>query len=586
MAEDSDNALLPRGGSLPTPVLVDPLNALNRGLLTAHGMWEVQGARAKEAAGQAYQGAINPQTGEFDANEFRRRLAASGPAAMEAGTALANTQNISSNQLEQSIKKANWANSAAGSLTRLGPNITEQHALDVLQQGVTSGILTPAEFQRQSAEVRSLGGDPAKLNAWANQHQFTAMSVEQQLKETYGSREPVQAGDATYHPVIPPARAGGTVVTQHGPPAGSTTSSSEPYDDQGIIPRDTNGAPTRPPKGYTTVTKPVTAVPGIAGSTPPAVMPGSGTGGPPAIPAPPAGMKVTPPLPGAYQPRTAGGATPVPTPAPAPGATAPAPAATPPQTPVAPAPVTPAPSAKPPVFTAPPQGQPEKLKADVEAYTQDQAAVPAIATRAQNMGHAYEALKLLQSATGKGAAGINEIRSRLQTLGMLPAGSVNEQAVMEIFTKYTERAMIDAAGGSSTDMGKRMAEQSSPGNVLSTRANFEFLRNDMGKTLQGLAAYKAAPDTTGNGYLAHRADLADKTDPRGFVWNLYTPAEQAKINKEVEGNQTAAEKLHRAIGMAGRLSLQIPGVSGAPAPQKQSFVAPPAPMQNAFTMTG
>jgi hypothetical protein len=200
------------------------------------------------------------------------------------------------------------------------------------------------------------------------------------------------------------------------------------------------------------------------------------------------------------------------------------------------------------------------------------------------MGHAYEALKLLQSATGKGAAGINEIRSRLQTLGLLPEGAVSEQKLVEVFTKYTERAMIEAAGGSSTDMGRRMSEQSNAGTLLSTPANLEILRNDMGKTLQTVAAYKAAPDTTGNGYLEHRAKIAETTDPRGFVWNLYTPAEQAKINKEVEGNQTATDKLHRAMGMTKLLNLQIPGVTGAPPPQKQSFVAPQAPAPNAFAM--
>jgi hypothetical protein len=234
-----------------------------------------------------------------------------------------------------------------------------------------------------------------------------------------------------------------------------------------------------------------------------------------------------------------------------------------------------------------PTGTEEATKTDIGAYKADQAAQPDVNTRAQNMAHAYDALNQLKSATGRGAEGINNLRSWAQTLGIAPAGAVDEQRLFEIVHKYTERAMIDAAGGGSTDMGKRMQEQANAGTLLSTPANLEILRNDMGTTLQKAAAYKDQKDTSGTGYLGSRAKVADTTDPRGFVWNLYSPDEQAKINAEVDKDPVAAAKLHKAIGMAGRLNLQIPGLTPPPpVRQKQSFVAPPQPEQNPLQMTG
>ena len=254
----------------------------------------------------------------------------------------------------------------------------------------------------------------------------------------------------------------------------------------------------------------------------------------------------------------AGGPPPVP-PANAFGAGAFGGSGAPPPPPPAPAAVAPTPPAAPPGRST--IGTVEKAKADVGAYTVDQAAYPDVQTRAQNLAHAYEALNQLQSATGRGAEGINALRSYAQTLGILPPGAVNEQRLFEIVHKYTERAMIDAAGGGSTDMGRRMQEQANAGTLLSSSTNAEILRNDMGKALQSMAAYRDQQDRTGSGYLDHRATVAENTDPRGFVWQLYSPQEKAQINAEVAKNQTAADKLHKAIGMAARLNLQIPGLA-------------------------
>ena len=110
----------------------------------------------------------------------------------------------------------------------------------------------------------------------------------------------------------------------------------------------------------------------------------------------------------------------------------------------------------------------EKLNADVQTYTGDQKAYPDLMTRAQNMGHAYDALNLLQANTGKGAANISGVRSFLGTMNMLPAGQVSDQAAMDILTKYTRRTIdeVDAAGGASADMGPAHAGTGQRGDIV------------------------------------------------------------------------------------------------------------------------
>ena len=173
---------VPTIASSGAPQVANPLAAINAANEAASHMYDLRAKQAKEAAGQAYQGAINPQTGELDANDFRRRLAASGPAAIAAGESLLNIQTISSNQLDQMKAKAAWTSHNAGVLADM-PNPTQQDAINVLHKGLTDGILTPAEFQRQ---VSQLPTDPAGLRNWAAQHRANAQTVEQQIQWRYG----------------------------------------------------------------------------------------------------------------------------------------------------------------------------------------------------------------------------------------------------------------------------------------------------------------------------------------------------------------------------------------------------------------
>lgn len=229
-------------------------------------------------------------------------------------------------------------------------------------------------------------------------------------------------------------------------------------------------------------------------------------------------------------------------------------------------------------YVGPPQGQAEKFAKDSDQYIADQAAYPNVRLRTENLSHAYDALARLKMATGKGAPQISALRSWAQTLGIAPPGAVKDQELMDLVTKYTEREMINAAGGASTDMGRRMQKEANAGTSLSTAANFDVLRNDLGTVLRGMAAYKEHSPTNAWGYLKRRADAADQMDPRGMVWSMYSPEEQAAINASVAKNKDAADKLDRAIAVSRRLGL-MPDLPSPPKPG--AFLTPsPMPQQN------
>jgi hypothetical protein len=584
MSDTLTNALSQAGRSssvlqgIQNPAVLNPLAGMGSAISAVQGMQGLAAKQGEQLVGQALQQATDPDTGVLDTQKAQRIAAGMGPSAAYAMQDFLKTgSQLRGEQITQ-------GQSINTNITRAGVSLMRDSSDANVDATFDNLIATnPGQRQLYEAERQRVKAMPQPQRAdYAYQHVIGQLSAADQyisqlgqtsLQDFGGVKQPYTLTQP--RPGAPGGGYAGPGATTVGPPPGSTTTSTEPFDEQGLIPRDANGVPQRTPKYWAPTTKPVTAVPGIPpGGQPVAPPPGS----------PPSGT--IPPNPN-VPPGTPPGRIMPPNPALANPNKPPVPAATPPAaSPQPPANIPPASTPQPPIVTAPPQGQPEKLKADVEAYTQDQAAYPNVQTRAQNMAHAYDALQQLKSATGKGAQGINDLRSYAQTLGILPPGAVNEQKLVEIITKYTERAMIEAAGGSSTDMGRRMAEQSNAGTLLSTPANLEILRNDMGKTLQTMAAYKDHKDTTGNGYLENRAKLADTTDPRGFVWNLYSQDEQKKINAEVDKDPDAAAKLHKAIGMANRLKLQIPGLTTAPTPQKQSFLAPPTPAPNPLMMAG
>jgi hypothetical protein len=168
---------------IANPAQVNPLAAMTSAAQTAGTIFDMRQKQATQAAGEAYQGAIDPQTGEFNPNKFRQNLQAAGPiAAMATGTSLANTQSISSDQLNQNLKKAGWVNSAAGAVLQSG-DFSDAAMLRLFQTGMANGALTLPEVQRQ---MQVIPPDAAGRRQWLQEHQMTAASVEQQLNQTRG----------------------------------------------------------------------------------------------------------------------------------------------------------------------------------------------------------------------------------------------------------------------------------------------------------------------------------------------------------------------------------------------------------------
>jgi hypothetical protein len=226
-----DNALTSRGSVLEAiakPQVVNPLRAMSDAASAANTIYGVRQQQANEAAGEAYQGAIDPNTGEFSPNRFRTLLSQSPGAAMAAGTSLANTQNISSNQLDQALAKAKWVNAAAGAV-ELSGDYSDAAMLRLFQTGIANGVLTMPEVQKQ---IQLLPPDAAGRKQWLTEHRMTAATVEQQIQQQHGTTgSQTGPGGVTQGYVQQPASKGGgiSVTSQAGAPQGLDPSQTAAY---------------------------------------------------------------------------------------------------------------------------------------------------------------------------------------------------------------------------------------------------------------------------------------------------------------------------------------------------------------------
>jgi hypothetical protein len=575
----ADNAL---NFGIPTlksesPLVADPAAAIAAGNQAAASLYDLRAKQAQQKIGAILQQATGPD-GVVD-HQRAQALAAQAGSGVQMGMQSFLTSNsaLRGAQTKQAGELHGLVGSMAASLMN---DSSDENLAKIRATAVASGL--PPSALAEIDRLQAL--DPKLRGAEAYKHVLANIDALGQLaRGGYPTPKLEQFGNVaspvTTTPPTPWTPGGVNVspnATTIGPAPGTTKSRLVPYDGQGIIPPDANGNPSRPPLGWRPQEEPVTNIPGV----PSGGQPVGGGGGPGQT------LPVNPTVQPNVQPGRIAPAPGSPTRNPAvaaPVVPAVPPAAAPPVVPPAPAVTTNAPA---PFFTSPPQGQPETLKANQEAYRGDQAAIPTLITRGENMGHAYEALRLMKLNTGKGAQEISAIRSFLGTVGVANPEMIADNKLKEIFAKYTERAMIDAAGGASTDLGKRMQEQANAGVNLSTPANLEILRNDLGKALQSRAAYHSHdPATEGAGYLKNRADLAQNTDARGFVWSMYDEDEQRKIMAEVKGTPAEA-KLHKAIGMAARLNMTIPVRPLPPTtPDRRSAIMPqmlPGPQPNAL----
>jgi hypothetical protein len=132
MAEDSDNALLPRGGSLPAPVLVDPLNAMNRGLLTAGAMYGIREKQAQEAWGNILQQSTD-ESGNVDYPKAQGLAARAGPVVqMKMMESLKDTSALRNQQIANAAGTSALIASHAIPVARDGSDASVNAAFDSL----------------------------------------------------------------------------------------------------------------------------------------------------------------------------------------------------------------------------------------------------------------------------------------------------------------------------------------------------------------------------------------------------------------------------------------------------------------------
>jgi hypothetical protein len=555
-------------------VLVNPLAAMNAGIEGASQVYDLRQKQANEAAGQAYQGAINPQTGEFDPNEFRRRLAASGPAAMAAGAALLNTQNISSDQLKQSLDKQKWINSTAGALLQAG-DFSDAAMLGALHNGVAGHILTLPEAQ---AQLATMPPDAEGRRRWLQVHQDTSGSYAEQMQRRFGTRETITTPQGTYNIPVPSPSAGApTIETPHGPAPGSTTTVFVPVDEQGIIPMNANGVPSRTPKTWQPQTVPVTAVPGVPSGGPPHSMPAPGSPAaaaspgslPPSAPPPPAGTRLvngkfttTPPA-----------ATP---------ATTAAPPATTTTTPPA-APPAPVAAAKSPAFTSPPQGQPDLLAKDNEVRTQANLAMPDQQKRLIAGQSALEALKLADTGPSTGFFARAYAFLKAQGITTVERGQLSDTDYRQLLQKNLLRFAQSSGRSSGTDLGleTKIHENANVDDMLAG-ANRHVLIQDLGILKRDIAQTQEMPASGPAGSVVkHVGEFSTKTAPEAFMWDTYTPPERAEIEAKY-ARDGKTKQLHDSLELAVRRgAIPDPRKPATPPPP----AVPPPPAQNPLVPT-
>lgn len=512
---------------------------------------DIQQAQAQVEQGKAAQAAIDPATGRFDQSKYMQILAGNPMASRGALAAAQGGVTLDTNTYDLHSKRLDAANSAMAQLIADNPGGVPGDAMHAaIERQRALGNLTDQEAQAEHAQVNS---NPTANTQLLLQGLGHGLAVKTALDAAKPPTQTVTVPQGVL-PITPKAQissspGGGVVQGTGGVAAGVPPGETQEYI---FTPVDANGKPTGTP--YNVTAPKGTVFPSMQGTQiTPAAAPAAGIAGaanPPGTPA--AGsagigtgrINPTPSNPALRNPANAqpsGGA-----------------AAAAPSTPSAPSGA---------VATGLPMGQPQQLGADLEARNKDVATIPQQQTQLQNMKHAYDALSFI--TTGKGQQLPNSVFNALAGYGLLPQGAVNRAEKYEEYKKYATQAIINQGLLQGTDLGRQLSQSANPSELLMTEANRELLRNNMGSAIQGMATAAAEKDQTSpsaaSGYLSRRSNTSSNTDPRGFVWSLYSPGEQQKMLADAaaadkrNGNTNASDRLHRAIGMSSSIpALALP----------------------------
>lgn len=544
-----------------------PANPLTMGVQYAYlqnALNENQKFQAQQAAGQEWQKAIDPATGQLNVNKLMTGVAQNPAAALAAGDTVRqaqeqviqqlNAQGLSLNQAM--TKTAYLANEYAPLLAQ--PNITPQDVYTAGAQAVANNIVTKDEFVRSMATMPT---DPAGLRQWVQHQLLTNQNHHDLLQALFPTPTLVttgpnvtfvrnsQVGAPSTVPVTGPGTSGGTIPLAPSPQWHDTG--------PGIVPTTGNQVSGPPiPKGNTPEadTQPIDIINPSTGErktiqrwqlsqyTGWRPMAGSGA-------APPTTTGGAPSAPGGQQP---GGGTTAPAPASpaAPGKTA---AATPP--------------------SAEPRGLPSGLPAGAEetyrASSQNFANAQTYASTYQDRVQPLErSLEALQTAkTGLGSQALHDLFSRLQTVApdfvnrfVNPQNS-DEIAAYDEVKKYLTQTATTRPGAGRSDLGLQTAEQSSPSVNISPQAakmlitaQLGFERMKQAQYLEFVATHPNAA-TRGQAFNDYMANQTYKLDPRAFIADQQTPAQRAAVLNSMKKGSAAYNNYMRSYQMAKQYNL-------------------------------
>jgi hypothetical protein len=505
-SSEGGNGLL---SAIAHPAGISPnlLTAYGHGLDIAQKQWANKEWQAKQLAGQAFQNSVNPD-GTPNQTELNRNLVAAGPqAALAAQTSSQAGQTLDNETYNTHRKRIDTLSGAMGALTAQFPGgVPLDQVSGAVDRLVANGIATPAEGQQWKS---MFGGDPAQNSRIILQKQLGMLDAHAALEASRPKPQQQEMGGYTrtidVNPITNPTGPGAV-----GTAAPRTTS---PETNAGLV--ETYVPDPARPGSYLKVYQPRSDLPGASGVPGGGGVPGAAPGGGGPAPSP-----TNPPrLPGAAAPGAAPGA---------PARTAAAPLA------------------------APPQGTTESNAADTTSYKAAQGGVVAANNAMQNLQHAYQALRLTNA--GKSTETTHAMYSLLAAQGLVPQGLVDDVKNYDLFRKYTERYALDQGASSGTDAGRAMAAASNAGTSISTAANLDVLRNEIGRQRQHIAMVAEHKDPTGVGWGKHSEGFSSATDPRGFSVEMYSPAE---IRRMVAGMKDDAERtrFHKSVGIAQRLKL-------------------------------
>ena len=184
--DDLVNAL--SGGSLLNqiahPSSFNPLAAANSAATAATNIWNVRDAQAKQAAGEAFQGAIDPSTGVFNPEKFRQNLQAAGPgAALAAQSGLGANQALSTAQVNQAGAVKGLIANTVAPLINLPDDQIHQGVANAAHQLIGMGV--PA--QGVIGGLVGLSNDPATMRQQLERIRQANLPPDQQQQNIYGT---------------------------------------------------------------------------------------------------------------------------------------------------------------------------------------------------------------------------------------------------------------------------------------------------------------------------------------------------------------------------------------------------------------